>query len=884
MTVAGGPGGGWANALWSLRQVADTSAIRASEGSVSWLSAASSVALNDAGVLAALGPNRLSSLNRGLIRTDAQIDGTALVLAAVAVSAARLRKTFSFPIAPGARHLPLLIATVAILGDTVRGKCFGEMDGEGVLLVSPDLDLRAKYSTLQIGSASIDAVHPGCTLNAFGRLTYISKSANGTGRRGVCFMYPTKRLPDEVDLSPRYVFLDFRYGRESARFPALLKWAESMFPYAGVVVLHTTGDDLAERELSTSTGALFSFEHQAVATCDNQLVRASLPVPDELTESAMSAALSDALRWIARSNEIRCLQHAEKLEEFFASLQRSLFSEGHYNDPAIRRATWLYSTLRDFPIPLEYYERSAQSVGKYTLKRMIDGLQSLQRDPAIAPLLQSLHVLFQEIYKLLLSESPRGIGLQEAIEDAFLSQDDPIVLLCKDATAAIALDLWLNDILGTELQLLSRVSEVKFADAWMLQSRRVGVAIVSGVLPTQHRWLYGANLGKTAIHLCAPAQLSSLQRALELPFSSASNSKHVDSRYRLLSRVLDREVVASGKDTSLGRLRVSGAPDTKHDGVNQPPPAQGEVVSAQKAPAKQKLRSIGRGLESLGALMAEFGKVNVSDAPAPMATTPPAQIEFFDADEPDDGEELHEFRATRGVTGLRDSERVLVYLDELRYYEVIPHGEKARLAYMQPSQLTPGDIVLVADSLGRMNVFDQMLSIIEGGPALKSLASYRRAWSAVLRRLKYEGTSEGRIDFALLLKKLQAQGADIESELTVRNWITGSVIGPAKVTSIRAVGQLIGANDMVERATEYDIAFRTIRSIHQTLGKQISRFLRSAIRDYGGEEPVDIPDEHAAFALPLRELLQTIVPIEVEYVDENPSNKAAGLLHQPTPA
>jgi hypothetical protein len=871
----------WSVALQALQQIADTEPIRPNNGSPGWLSAASDLALTDPGVLAALGPGKLSCLSSGHVRTSLCLDGPGVIAAAVAVSSARRGHQLAFAVAPGARDLPLFVAAVAILGDTVRDALLPEPKHAGFLIVSSDLELRAKYCTLQIASESIDAAYPGLRLSTSGRAELIdTKRAASEARRGVCFMYPTKTLPASVSLNPGYVIVDLRYGRESKRAYDIVAWTSKMFPHAGILALYTTGDTWTESELSRVLAASFVFDHQAVATCKNQLRKATARGDAETNAFTLNAAFGDSLKYLERHNEIRYLDNSEHLERLFSSLHTTLFGGMDYRDPAVRRAMWLYSTLRDFPIPLKYYERAAQAAGKYTLKRMIDGLRQLLRMPKLGPLVQSLGVLYIELYKALLNESLRANGLLNSIEDAFLSQDEEIVLLCKDATAAAALDLWLTDNFGSELQLLSRVSAIKFADAWLLQRRNVGVSILSGVLPAQHRWLYGANLGRTAIHLCAPSQATALKRALNTPLDPLINGRYVNSRYSTLSKLLGHQIPGTGKDSTLRQINLTGEPDAmsagETNGAETPNTAAG-YIRAQEPRQKHKLRTIGHGLESLSALLTDS---QPEKTPEPIVEKlPDAPRALFEDDDPDDCASS-ESRRARAVIGVRDSQRVRLYLDEQRTYEVISHGESAGIAYLSPGQLSPGDILLLTDSIGRLSVFDQMLSIIEGAPKLKSLISYRRAWNAAVQHLKGAGSLGGQLDYGVLLRKLRVRGADIESELTVKNWIEGRVIGPAKITSITAVGQLIESTDMVQRAGEYDNAFRSIRSIHQTLGRHIGNILRGAKEDFAFA--VHSTDYHIepAFAFPLRELMQSIVPIEIEWVDENTATIAHAALHR----
>ena len=464
------------------------------------------------------------------------------------------------------------------------------------------------------------------------------------------------------------------------------------------------------------------------------------------------------------------------------ALEESLLKDSSYADPAFRRARWLYSLIRDFPLPLKYYEAAAQATGRYTLKSMISGLPSLVHNPRLAAFIQSLAVLFVETYKILASECPRTAALLSAVEDAFLCQDDSIAILCKDTVAAGAIDTWLQDNFAGDLMLLARASPVRYTDAPSLQSTKLGVAILSGLLPFQHRWLYEANLGHTAIHLCTSKEAVSLARALAFPFNPFSQSRAVSSRYRVLTETIGATAPVQGTDAILGAPQIKGLV-----GATTPEDSRSKASDTNGEAEKHKLRSIGRGLESLALLLNQ--PENNAEAPSgdTFASGEPSAEAFsaFEEDEAEASTSADDLRIVRRVEGLRNGETVALFLDEQRTYEVVPHSGADRLAFYYPPQLAPGDIVLLTDSAGRTSVFDQMLAIVEGTPRLRTLSSYRRAWNAAVRQLREQGMGSAGLDYSITLRKLRQNGADIESELTVKNWIDGSVIGPAKASSPR---------------------------------------------------------------------------------------------------
>ncbi len=111
---------------------------------------------DDPGALALIGPAGLSVRSPGAGKPKPQLDASGLYLVALAdrVRGSGRRVSIGFP--PGAKHLPLLFAAASALAGTL-GAQERATSQSGVLLVSPDLDLRSRYSSqfsLPHGSAS----------------------------------------------------------------------------------------------------------------------------------------------------------------------------------------------------------------------------------------------------------------------------------------------------------------------------------------------------------------------------------------------------------------------------------------------------------------------------------------------------------------------------------------------------------------------------------------------------------------------------------------------------------------------------------------------------------------------------------------------------------
>jgi len=110
----------------------------------SWLAVLGRSAETDFGAQALLGPNGVSVATQTEQRLRAMPDAASLFMA---VLASRMRGTgrmLAVGLPPSARHLPLLLASSVILANTIDQSLQERpVVGGGVLVVSPDLDVRS---------------------------------------------------------------------------------------------------------------------------------------------------------------------------------------------------------------------------------------------------------------------------------------------------------------------------------------------------------------------------------------------------------------------------------------------------------------------------------------------------------------------------------------------------------------------------------------------------------------------------------------------------------------------------------------------------------------------------------------------------------------------
>ena len=140
--------------LTNLYALADFRSLQPSADAVGWLSDVAELARSDPGIAAMLGPAGLAFGKSFHERIKFGADSTSLLCGALSNFVAEHQLSVALEVPAAAPHLPLLLAAGLLLGTTTMAKLTRQPAGSaaikesGVLLVSPDLDLRLKYLRL----------------------------------------------------------------------------------------------------------------------------------------------------------------------------------------------------------------------------------------------------------------------------------------------------------------------------------------------------------------------------------------------------------------------------------------------------------------------------------------------------------------------------------------------------------------------------------------------------------------------------------------------------------------------------------------------------------------------------------------------------------------
>lgn len=840
----------------ALRTQVDLSPYGFSEdGAPRWLLALTRYLSEDLGALAMLGPNGLKVLTY----TGAQRlrpDALALCIAALASCSRHTGKHLALGLPPGARHLPLVIAAVSILADALQraqASASGQVNRahlSGVLVVSTDLDIRSRYCDLRVKDESLDNAFPGSRMRPTGeQIPLRSAHQDGLGR-GVCFFLPPVNLP-RPSFRPALAILDLRYGRLTKRVKDLVSWSCKLHQQTEVLALYTIGDRDTAEALSDSQFQHVPIDHSALATC------AELKPPQTIS-SPLDCNIIKKPTFLHREHEIIAIED-QQIETMLASARQTIEAQRPRESPGLNRARWILATLSHMPVPLTWYEQTARNMGRSTIRRLTDRL-AFRYDAGTGAAMQALKMHFDAIQLRLEAANPIAEKLR-LILPSLVQDVDRALILVRDKTFQRALQNWLDVAAFPNAPWLRKLEICACPDYAPIATQSYPLVLIIGTLPRRYRWIAGAALGDTVKYLAYPSETDAIEYQLQDVYGEDPISQRAADRERSLcgsvsatSPQRPRTPAWSLPKLELKKPKVRTKP--KDEGPSEFSATVGDFQSLAKAldAAKAQAQRAAQQAKEEQAKRREAWEESPDDD-AQADSAPDLASETPHADD---------IPCIRFQIQSRKRGAGLIYLPPEQTVECLRRSAtEDTMVQIAARELTPGDFLIIVEEDARGSLFDRIVQLAEDQPDLQYLASYRKQWQQAMRILESKYQCE-RYGYTKLYIDLRSKGSSITTAVSVANWVLGRVMAPDDPSSIRAAGRLAGMDALDRDANDFDKAFRTIRAIHQALGRRLSRLIRQSSRyvsdpeEAASQEP---GDDH--IWLPANELLETIDVAEI---------------------
>ena len=767
---------------------------------------------------------------------------------------------------PGTIMMPMLIVCKALLGDLLESQedpnCPDSIKARGgILLVSPDIEMRVRYFGMCVGQASVVDAYPACRMRPDGTVAPITARPT-SGNFSVCFFLAQQKqlpAPETAAFKPAVVVLDLTHDRWVDRLPELVAWCLSLRDRHGapaqMLALLPFGDRLTTAALREHHVSIFPLDSVAIRE-----LAAGFSAPVEPQKPAEREAfhswsygpfvLDDPLErrhalWYipdeASEDLLRTLRH------IYRALDGVGAGRSHRD---LRLAGWLAGTLMQLPIPVEWYEQHAYLMGnRQTLRKLINSIGARSdggMNADLDPTLQTVRGHLQLLYERLSVANPKAESYLQHIKNQILPllpDSGQIALLARNDVIARALSPWLL----SEGIPINNHENLRVLSYKQITGRETFDRIVAtGPWPSRYRWQIGGPLGRTIDFLLYAGEDVLLQKQMSTFYGSRARSFFAHTRAALLN---------SYSKITLPR---QPSPSSERDDSFLPIALQtGRTSSEADAPFLDET-SEGFEIDALE-VASIFERVDLDNAAFTRVESDPESL-----DEPetiptgsnpwsiarDDNEDDHldldvlgeavpvgaitenclRLTLQRTGEGIADSSEQYLYLPQDGSIECyIPGLGDEVLSRVANEEIVPGYVLIRTDRDDRESLFDRIVELADAQPTMKYLTVWRGYWLDAVDNLAQQHAS-GRARRGSYLR-IQRQLADVGIKVTtqtIRGWILGERIGPGTVGAVKAIGHLTQHPMLLQHSEQVEKAFRQIRTIHQVLGMRISAALQRA--------------------------------------------------------
>jgi len=391
----------------------------------------------DLGLLALHGVSGLSEQlpERPLVRVPlCAADNLILLLAHNAV---QMRQHLAVAIPPGTVMMPMLMVCKTLLGDLLEGQDalddptrVGVKERGGVLLVSPDSEMRARYFSMRVGQESVYMTYPACRMRPDGSVApVLGKYAKVTDKPSVCFFLAhQKELPDSQALgfTPAVTLLDLTHDRWIERLSDVVEWClqlrDAHAEPTTLITILPFGDRTTREAMDRHNIAVFPLDNTGIL----DLVDGFEPITPPDTDTARDAYSTWSYSAYALDKPLERQHTVYRVPDDAAATALRAARDVYQTLDAIgeRRshrdlhlARWLVNTLMQLPIPVQWYEQQAYEMGnRQTLRSLIRSLgnrpgNALSQD--LTPVLQSLRGQLDYLYTCLSDDNPKSRAFWE---------------------------------------------------------------------------------------------------------------------------------------------------------------------------------------------------------------------------------------------------------------------------------------------------------------------------------------------------------------------------------------------------------------------------------------------------------------------------------------
>lgn len=888
----------------------------------------------DLGLLALHGISGLAEQLSGQPPIRVPLGPSDNVVLHLAHDAVQRRRHLALAVPPGAVMMPLLMVCKTLLGNLLeKHESLGALEQPedlisrgGILLVSPEVELRARYFSMQVGSQSVVDAYPAGRMRPDGSVAPITKASDQQQTKySVCFFLAHQKLlpnPQDMSFTPAVILLDLMHDHWIDRLPDLIEWSLQLRNAQGerstLIALFPLGDKNARDALTPHQIPIYPLDYAGMFALSESFGSSQVPSTDISLSDIRSGWSFDsyvAEKPLDREHTVFFV-HGEtehSVQATVSSIYKTLDSihmQSAHRD--LRLAGWLVGTLTQLPIPIQWYEQHAYLMGnRQTLKRLISGIGNSSggaQQAALAPVLQSLRGQLDLLYTRLSEENPKSTAFlryyRERLEPIVDSKRQALALTRNDVAARAIWPWLMSEGVPQEYQPFLRVLPYRQIDG----RQTFDHIVATGPWPGRYRWQIGGRLGKAIDFLLYPGEEVIIQQQMAYFYGMGARMQFERSRLKCLEEFGDIQDLPTSVDQS-EHMRTPDLNLNVPQSAAETMPSESEIEDIDDA-VDMTVRSLFKTAaldESMSTsesstITAHDSTVDLAGARHWVIDAPAPEENYLDTveDAPGQVSSITEACILFKVRQVRASDQSnaihYIYLETDGTTECyIPGQGSDELTPVANEEIEPGFIIIRTDEDDRQSLFDRVIQLADAQPTMKYLKVWRDYWlEAILSLVQTHASGRAkRGSYQQLQRDLAAAGVRV-TLATIRGWVLGERIGPASIESVRGVASLSQHPMLLRYPDRVDAAFKQIRTIHQVLGRRISSMLQGlgkSMRQVStGEESRATRTQREvhldpALAVPIDDLIDLLEFFEVVSVNagswEAPTSRVGVLLHRP---
>jgi hypothetical protein len=183
--------------------------------------------------------------------------------------------------------------------------------------------------------------------------------------------------------------------------------------------------------------------------------------------------------------------------------------------------------------------------------------------------------------------------------------------------------------------------------------------------------------------------------------------------------------------------------------------------------------------------------------------------------------------------------------------------------------LRAGDKILFIQGQRRQSLYELLVSRVHRDPVIAQYLALVRRWQDDLLRAFSERERESRISPESLLRDLRAKGSELTSPHTIRAWLHRLVLAPNDPEDLRRLAEVLSMGFVVKYYKQIHKAGRRLKGLHINLSARLNRWLASggaeSIAASGDEDLID-----AELGLTVEDFRHSLLQLQVIDVRQQP--------------